>query len=174
MNMQTARDKDLQTAPRRAGASGWRGLRLWRSEAGSATLELTCVLTMILFPIFFGMVELGTLFHYKIELQNAAAAGAEYGARSSTNYTNITGMQNAASYEASDINMNSGYPLADYRACTDTNGVSAGCVTCTSSSCSWPTGPNSVFVEVTTKATVKELMTGIPITITGYATMRGQ
>lgn len=167
-------DNDHRTAPGPARRLRRRGLRLWRSEAGSATLELACVLTLILFPIFFGMVELGTLFHYKIELQNAAAAGAEFGARSSTNYTNIAGMQNAASQEASDITMLSGYPVADYRACTDTNGFSAGCVTCTSSSCSWPAGPNSVFVEVTTKAKVNELLTGTPITITGYATMRGQ
>lgn len=158
-----------------ASDGGRRGRRFCRSEAGGALIELAMVCAFILSPIFLGLVELSKAYHYSIEVNEAASAGAEYGARSSGGYTDLTDMQTAASNEAQDITMATGYPKADYRVCTDTNGTPSACVTCTSpSSCIWPAAPNSVFVDVSTKATLNLLVTNVPLTFTGYATMRAQ
>ena len=163
-----------QAASDQGRPRGGRRQRLGRSEEGVTLVETAIVLILILVPLFLGLVYPGLILYYDIELQNAAAAGASYGARSSTGYSNITGMQNAANYEAKNITMATGYPLATYRVCTDSSGSPTNCVTCTSpSSCSWPAAPNSIFVNVTTKATIK-LFSNAPITMTGYATMRAQ
>jgi Flp pilus assembly protein TadG len=152
-----------------------RRLRFARSEEGAALVELGLVMSLLLTPLFLGMVELGRVYYCYIEVKNAAAAGVEYGAEASANYTNITGMENAATREAQDITMTSGYPTADYRVCTDSSGTPSSCVTCTTpSSCVWPAAPNSIFVDVHTKASVAVLFKNTSITMTGYATMRAQ
>ena len=153
----------------------WRRPHLCNSESGAALVELAVATALILAPLFLGLVELGKAYHYSVEVNNAASAGAEYGARNTGGYTNISGINAAATNEALDVTMTTGYPKADYRVCTDTSGTPNACVTCTSpTSCVWPTGPNSVFVDVTTKATVNLLFVNVPITYTGYATMRAQ
>jgi Flp pilus assembly protein TadG len=153
----------------------WRRLRFGKSEEGAALVELALVMSLILTPLFLSMVQLGRVYYCYIEVKNAAAAGAEYGAENSLNYTSITGMENAATREAQDITMSTGYPTADYRVCTDSSGSPTSCVTCTSpSSCVWPAAPNSIFVDVHTKATVSLIFKSTSITMTGYATMRAQ
>jgi Flp pilus assembly protein TadG len=153
----------------------WRGLHFGKSEAGTALIELALVGSLVLLPIFLGLCEMGWVFYDYVEVKNAAAAGVEYGARTAANYTDITGITNAANYEAKDVTMSTGYPQVDYRVCTDASGVPTNCVTCTSAaSCTWPSAPNSIFVDVHTETVVSELITNKSITLTGYATMRAQ
>jgi len=164
-----------RAASDRVRSRAWRRLRFARSEEGAALVELALVMSLLLTPLFLGMVQLGRVYYCYIEVNNAAAAGVEYGAQSTGNYTNITGIENAATREAQDITMTSGYPTADYRVCTDSSGTPSSCVTCTSpSSCVWPAAPNSIFVDVHTKASVHLIFKSTSITMTGYATIRAQ
>lgn len=162
-----------ELARRQESCGGRPRPRIGRSESGTALIELALVCSFVLVPIMLGLFELGYIFYASVEVNNAAAAGVEYGASSQANYSDLTGMQNAAKYEAPDVTMVTNYPMADYRVCTDSSGSPTGCVTCTSTAnCSWPSAPNSIFVDVFTRATVNELFTSTSITLNGYATMR--
>ena len=64
-------------------------------QAGVATVEFALVLP-ILIMLLVGLIEYGRYAYFAIEVGNAAHAGAQYGAQSSTTAQDSTGMQNAA------------------------------------------------------------------------------
>ncbi len=64
-----------------------------RRQRGNALVEFT-LLVPILLLLGLGVADFGRVFYYGMITSNAAHAGAAYGIRN--NYTNVTGMQNAA------------------------------------------------------------------------------
>ena len=139
------------------------------SESGSALLELSLVLPMVLF-IFLGIVDIGLAISESMTVEDAARAGAEYGALIG-NETNITGMQNAASVAANGL---PGFQATATSWCScSPNGSVVSC----SSTCSGSTNPLQ-YVQVQTGATVNAIYgyPGLPASfaLTGFAALRVQ
>ena len=104
-----------------------------------------------------GVVEFGKLIYWSIEVANAAKAGAQYAAQTSTTAVDPTGtgIQNAAAAAATDLTgLTASHTL--WCACTITGSyssptISGSVVDCTGTTCS---GPVHLAVTVTTSATV--------------------
>jgi Flp pilus assembly protein TadG len=64
----------VRTAATRRGASAWR-----RSQDGSAIADFALV-SVVLVPLFFGILQLALVWHVKTTLTSAASEGARYGA----------------------------------------------------------------------------------------------
>jgi len=77
--------------------------RIKRQE-GQALIEAAISLP-ILALLLLGSAEFATLAYTSIEVSNAAMAGVQYGAQSATTAADTTGIQNAASNDASDISL---------------------------------------------------------------------
>jgi Flp pilus assembly protein TadG len=79
------------------------GRKSTRNQRGSAMLEFALVGNVLLL-LLFGTADFGRLFYTVIEVSNAAAAGANYGAFSSGSHiTDTTGISNAAKNEAPEL-----------------------------------------------------------------------
>ena len=127
-------------------------------ERGSSLVELALVLPLLLL-ILVVLVDLGRAYYYAISISSAAHAGAVYGIQ---NPTDVSGMEVAASSNASDIS--SLTTSASYGCeCHDGSSVVA--------SCSAPPScaQNYVnYVTVTTKATFTPILPypGMPSSFT--------
>ena len=64
----------MRTAATRRCASAWR-----RSQDGSAIADFALV-SVVLVPLFFGILQLALVWHVKTTLTSAASEGARYGA----------------------------------------------------------------------------------------------
>lgn len=73
-----------------------------KNQKGSAILEFALGST-ILIPLLFGVADFGRLFYASIEVANAAAAGAAYGARTVGTMTDTTGITAAAKNDAPEL-----------------------------------------------------------------------
>ncbi|MBV8644303.1 MAG: pilus assembly protein, partial [Candidatus Eremiobacteraeota bacterium] len=76
--------------------------RLRRDERGSALAEMAVVTPLLLF-LLAGTVELGRFSTYGVGVAGAARAGVQYGAQNLATASDTTGMQNAATADASGI-----------------------------------------------------------------------
>ena len=153
-----------------------------RTDAGGALVELALVLPVLIL-VFVGTVDFGRVFYASQSLNNAARAGAQYGAASPARSGDFAGM------EATAV------------AATNTPGVSASatrlCQCATDAGAFYPTAPSAntcnapvatscpgghlvVTVTVTTTKTFTTVMAGgLPgfmqsMTITRTATQRAQ
>jgi len=117
------------------------------NETGSAMVEMVIVLPFLLMLLFIA-TEFGQFSYFSIEVANAAHAGAQFGASSPTNAANISGMQQAALNDASDV---SGLSSTASSFCRCSSG--GGNVACLLTSCS---GSSRLiqYVKVNTKATL--------------------
>jgi|SRR5579884_159898 len=66
-----------------------------KAQAGIAFIELLIVVP-VLMMLLIGLIEIGRLAYFTIQVGNAAHAGAQYGALSFSNAADSTGMTNAA------------------------------------------------------------------------------
>src|ERR1700749_1930279 len=71
-------------------------------DQGGALVEVALVASFILLPMMLGAFELGRIAHYAVEVQNAARAGASYGAENVSNAGSATVTQ-AAKNDAPDL-----------------------------------------------------------------------
>jgi Flp pilus assembly protein TadG len=148
-------------------------MQLNRSEEGSAMIELSLIMSLMVLVII-ALADYGLWMQRAIRLQEAAAAGAAYGAvpGNSNNTTNMTYMANfnaTGSYTGSDsVAVNSTY----FYTCSP-----GGAHVNASTSCaSGAYGAPLEYVEVTTSSTITSplKLPGIPssITIPGTAIYR--
>ena len=149
-----------------------------RKDAGQALLELALVMPFLLL-LLIGGLEFGKIAFGSIEVANAAAAGALYGAQNHATASDTAGIRQAAQNDAANLNL--ARPIL-----TVTPTTSCACQTGTIPtviSCASTTGcvtPSRViqWVSVDTTATVDPLFhyPGFPNTVTlqGHATMRVQ
>lgn len=135
-----------------------------KGERGTGTVEFL-LMALVLFLIFFGILDFGRIYYAYICLVDAAYAGAQYGALISGQSANFSGMQTAAN------NDDPGTPgflatATNYCACTP-GGTSVSC----GSSCSGYSSPLQ-YVKVQTTGTVRALFPypGIPGTFNLAAT----
>lgn len=157
-----------------------------KRQRGSSIVEGALVAIVVLIPLLAGAINFGRAYFYSIEVANAAKAGAQFGASSTSllSPTGITGMQTAAKNEAPDITTAcsgvgacwaSGYPLAQWGCeCSTTATAGGGTNSCglTQASCTHLVD----FVVVTTQATYTPLFNfrGLfpPITLSSQAKLR--
>lgn len=145
------------------------GRRLWREDRGDALVEMALVISMVLFPLLVGTVELGVLVYDSIEIANAAHAGAMYGMMSSTYAANSTGIQSAAQGEASDFNSSLGVQSSVYFACSSAPaGTQYSTQSTATAGCTGSSNHSLQFVKVTTSATISPPIRcpGLPTSLT--------
>ncbi|HKN60040.1 MAG TPA: TadE/TadG family type IV pilus assembly protein [Candidatus Acidoferrales bacterium] len=165
-------------APRQLARSLAAALRCLptRSESGDSLVEMALLLP-ILTMLLLGTVDLGRLAYMSIEVSNAARAGVQYGQQNPTTWADVTGMQTAATNDATDLaGANNGNltAVATYWCqCSDGSGVVASCSP-SATSCAGTHHVN--YVKVVTTATYKPWFScpGIPssTTLTAQAVMR--
>jgi Flp pilus assembly protein TadG len=73
-----------------------------KSECGASLVELALLLPLLML-MFLGVVEIGRMFYVSIEVNNAARAGAAYGAQSNITAGDIAGMESVAQQDAPDV-----------------------------------------------------------------------
>lgn len=163
-------------------------LRL-QDEHGGALVEVALVASFILLPMMLGAFELGRVAHYAVETQNAARAGASYGAENVSNASSTTVTQ-AAKNDAPDLSSLSVTPGS---ACvcetltiatnSPSYNPSTGTTACTNSIITSCTTSNATtvqyvinYVTVSTSATVSPIFSvaGLPgsYTLHGYSALR--
>lgn len=147
--------------------------RLRKRQRGGALIEFTLLLPVLLL-LALGTGDFARVFYYGIVTENAARAGAQYALRN--NYTNITGIENAAVQDSG--------PLPDF---TSANVTQAACflrcpgssaqMTCTATNlASCGAEQAYVYIDVQTQYTFNTLVNwpGIPSStpLHGVAVMR--
>lgn len=152
------------------------GVRRRAADSGQSMLELALMFPFLLL-LLLGTAELGRAIYYTIAVNNAATAGAEYGAQNVTSASDNTGMQHSAGMDASFSSMST----TSTHGCTCDTGNGTSCTnpvpapsSCDpSNSCS---GTVVECVQVTTTATFHPLFDypGLPSSFTtnGQAVMR--
>lgn len=135
-------------------------------ERGASLVEFALMIPFLAL-LLVGVIDFGRAYYVNVEVSNAAYTGALYGTQ---NYTDITGMQNAATGDAPDV---PGVAATATYGCECSDGTNP-VASCTSQpSCS----VNVVnYVQVTTTATYKPILPwpGIPssLTMQGSARLR--
>jgi Flp pilus assembly protein TadG len=147
-------------------------LKNWRDRSpqcvsrGQSFVEFAIV-SPVLLLFLLGIMDFGRVFFVAIELNNAARAGTQYGIQSPANAADVSGMQQAAQSDASNI---SGITATASEYCECPDGSTPACNS--SPSCS----DLRVYVEVDTSGSFQTLLNypGIPssIPLTGKSVMR--
>ena len=162
----------------------------FRDDRGAALVELALV-TPLFFLLIMGSVELGRLAYYAIEVENAARAGASFGAVNIGNANLTTSVQQAAKNDAPDVSnlivVTQGSACVCETIATATNSPtfdpSSGTDSCTSAtitSCNVESASSIQkvveYVTVSTSANVDPLvhLPGLPssYSLTGYSALR--
>jgi Flp pilus assembly protein TadG len=150
--------------------------RLWsfgnrRRHCGSRGQSLVefAIVAPVLILFLLAVTDFGRVFFVSIALNNAARAGTQYGIQSPANAADVSGMQQAAQTDASNI---SGVAATASEFCECPDGSTPACDS--SPSCS----DLRVYVEVDTTGSFQTLLNypGIPssISLTGKSVMRAE
>jgi len=148
-----------------------------RSDAGQALVEAALVLPFF-FLLILASLETGTIAYNAIEVANAAEAGALFASQSRANAANTTGIQQAATNDASNVSSIVAATPTTTCACQNSSGTLTNLPSCAASSTSTCAVGSQVieWVNVVTTATIHPLFQfpGVPTTLTlhGSATMR--
>jgi len=147
-------------------------------QAGMALVEFAIILPLLML-LLVGLIEVGRLAYFTIEVGNAAHAGAQYGALSMSNAQDTTGMTNAAKDDGqnsiSTLTVNANYVCACWNGTTQTPSPP------THAACGLPctgTGRAITYVQVSATGTINALMNygalGLPSSwiVTRVATIR--
>lgn len=144
-----------------------------RGDGGNALIEFTLLLPVLVL-LALGVADFARVFYYGMVTQNAASAGAEYAIRN--NYTNISGIQNAAVQDANISNFGTGNVTEEscFLRCPGSETEMA-CTVANLTSCG-TTEQAYLYVRVRTQYTFNTLLNypGIPASTTlhGLAIMR--
>lgn len=140
-------------------------------QKGQAFIELALTLPILL-ALTIGIIEMGRLAYYQIEVSNAARAGAQFGAQSLGNAPNVSAITSAAQFDAPDIAGTLAVVPVESCGCPGAApGTPANCGA--AQGCAYPI----VYVTVTTTYPFSPLFnypgisTIIPGTLTGVAVM---
>ena len=145
-----------------------------RGQAAAEFAFLAASLTLLLGAA----IEMGRLGYLAMTLDDAARAGAQYGSQSYATDGDTTGMKNAATTAASNINgsrwwgSSAGFSVSATNFCGCSNGAVVACTgTCSS-------GSPAIYVQVKTQANYVPMVNlpGLPskFTIYGSSTLRVQ
>jgi Flp pilus assembly protein TadG len=136
---------------------------------GIAIVEFA-IITPLMLLLVAAVVDYTLLMRAAIAVGDAARAGAEYGSISTTNASNISGIQTAALNAAPDI---PNLTASAAQVCSCSNGST---VNCSGGTC--PSGPVRTYVQVTVRTTVNPIFSypqlGDSGAVIATATMRAQ
>lgn len=136
-------------------------------EAGQALIELGLLLPLLLL-LAVGIIEIGRLAYFEIEVSNAARAGAQFGTQSLALASDSGDITSAAQNDAPDIGTNLNVTPVASCGCTAATAIGGACP---GSGCSYPL----VYLSVTTQYTLNTLFhyPGIPhsFSLTGTSVM---
>lgn len=136
-------------------------------QRGQALLELGLLLPLLLL-LAVGIIEIGRLAYFAIEVSNAARAGAQFGTQSLATASDTTDITTAAQNDAPDIGTNLTVTPVASCGCTASSAIGGGCP---ATGCAYPL----VYLTVTTQYTLNTLFSypGIPRTfsLTGTSVM---
>ncbi len=119
-----------------------------RGDSGSALAEIAVVLPMLVLMLI-GLIEVGRYGSYLIMTENAARAGAQYGAQNTITANDAAGMKTSAKNDAqNDAGLSAN--AITYCQCADGTGS-----TCLATDCA--SSHRLVFVEVDTTGTWQSL-----------------
>jgi Flp pilus assembly protein TadG len=142
-------------------------LKLARRDSRGQALVETALAIAVLIPVLIGAADLVRVFRSSIAVSNSAKAGAQYAIQNGFTAQDKTGIQNAASAEASNLTV---LATSSYT-CVCSDGSSS---TCSNSDC--PTSHLEQTVTVNTSADVTPLihLPSLPktYTVTGQAIQR--
>jgi Flp pilus assembly protein TadG len=133
-------------------------MRRRKSQKGSALIELGLVFTLLMM-LMLGVIDFALVTQQAMVVNEAALAGAQYGAISG-NSTNYTTMQNIATKSATGI---SGFSATASKWCACSAGGTS--VSCASTCTTYGTPVAYVQVITTATATLLFRFTGIPLTV---------
>jgi Flp pilus assembly protein TadG len=150
--------------------------RFWREDRGDALVEVALIVSLVLFPMLVGIVELGITVFDSIEISNAAHAGAMYGMISSTYAANSTGITTAAQAEAPEFNTALGVAPSIFYVCSSSiGGTQYSTQTAANTACTGASNHSLEFVQVSTSATITPAIRcpGLPnsFILRGYSAM---
>lgn len=159
---------DLQLPRKAARSLIARILRSRREEAGQSLIELA--LMMPIFSILIvGSAEFARLAYASIEVTNAARAGAQYGAQSTSTAADLTGMQSVAKAAGPNVTV---MQATASTSCVCSDGTT---ITCASAGTSCAARIEE-YVHVNTSASIDPMfhLPGLPTTytLTGVAVQR--
>lgn len=142
---------------------GQRFQNVLRQDGGGALIE-TALVIPILFFMLLGAMEFGMVEYASIEVENAARAGAQYGAQGSGYSIDTVGIQNAAAADDPNVTASSSFTTI----CSDDTSPTGVPLTCANG------GPVEVILTVTTRASFAPLIkipeiTPASFTLTGSA-----
>jgi Flp pilus assembly protein TadG len=162
----------------------------FRDNRGAALVELALT-TPLFFLLMMGSLEIGRVAYYSVEVENAARAGASFGAVNVQNANTSASVQQAAKNDAPDVSnlivVSPGQLCVCETITTATNSPSfnptSGTTSCTSTTITNCTAESSSslqsvvsYITVSTQATVDPLVhvPGLPNTynLTGYSALR--
>jgi Flp pilus assembly protein TadG len=141
-----------------------------RRERGSAFIEFGLV-SLIMIPLFFGVIDYSRVFYYAAIAQGAARAGTQYAVFQAPNHANTTGMTAAATADAANVTSSQSFTVTPTYFCQCSNGNSISCT----GSCG--TGVTMyVYSQCNTQLTFSTILTYpfLPntITVNGQSIMR--
>jgi Flp pilus assembly protein TadG len=148
-------------------------MRKRNSEDGSALVELAVVLPLLV-ALLIGGADFARVFYASIELENAARAGAQFGAQNTTNST--TAMETVTLASAPNL---TGVTAAASRLCQCANDSAVYSATTPANNCSYSCTGGTRLVNLVTVTASKSFTTlvaypGIPssLNLSRSATMR--
>jgi len=143
--------------------------RLARSERGVSLVEFAIVLPLMIFMLM-GLIEFGRYAFYSILAANAARAGVQYGAQSTGNMVDTTGITNAALADGQNL---PSWNVTVKQLCSVGGAAPA---TCATSNGSTPPTNTIYYVQVQVSGTYNSLLRypGLPasVSVSGSSLMR--
>jgi Flp pilus assembly protein TadG len=143
-------------------------LHFLRSDRGTSLVEFAIVAPVLIF-LLIGTIEVSRYAYYSILAANAARAGVQYGAQSTTTALDSTGITNAARSDGQNL---AAWAITPSHLCSVSGAAPSQCTISTSS----PPTNTIYYVQVQVTGTFRSLMNypGIPnnVPVTGSAIMR--
>lgn len=145
-------------------------------EAGVALLEFALIVPLLML-LLVGLIETGRFAYYSILVGNAARAGVQFGAQTTSTALDNAGMQLAATNDGQSV---SGLVAVASHSCQCWNGTIATPDPGTAASCNSPVCPagyhHLIYVQVNTTGTLQPLFhyPGLPqhFNVSAHALMR--
>jgi Flp pilus assembly protein TadG len=139
-------------------------------QRGQSLIELALIAPLVLLLVI-GVIEIGRIGFYTLELTGAARAGAAYGAQNPATAVDTSGMQTAAKSDVPDASTGTTATAGLYNfavaseqlcQCWNTSGGTQAAPTACSASLGFPTCTSPdislAYVQVTTSANVRTIL----------------
>lgn len=146
-----------------------------RRERGNAFIEFALV-SIVMIPVFFGVMDYSRVFYYGAIAQGAARAGTQYAVSQLPNHANTTAVQAAATADAANVPAAQNFtPTATYW-CQCSNQTGTATTACTSTCSTGDTMYEYSQVNTTLTFTTyfKYPLLPTSITVNGQSIMRVQ